>query len=166
MKVRVVLVAVVLAGGIASCGSDSAPLATCIERHGERADMEKEANYSADYLHRWEMEDGCEIRLDVLMTRDGGCIPEPEILLGSPFGRPHGKNALIYVDEPVPSLRSPEVVAGYQEAAELPEDTVDTGARRDGWALWLDPDDPSAIHLVDGEKVRRLPLDPSPPGCA
>lgn len=34
-------------------------------------DLSKEPNYPVDYIHRWTTAEGCDVRLDVLMTRQG-----------------------------------------------------------------------------------------------
>jgi hypothetical protein len=55
------------------------------------SDLDKEPNYSANYLHRWETAEDCPIRLDILMTRQGedACGGEKmaDILMG-----PHWAN--------------------------------------------------------------------------
>jgi hypothetical protein len=159
--------AVALAGALlAGCGgvqSDSVP-AACEARPGSETDLSAEPDYAADYLYRWHDEDGCPVRLDVLMLREPGpdfhCAPwPPEVVIGSPLGASQAaSSARIYVGSDDPAWWDPSVEAGYAEDAALPVGAVDTGYRREGTALWTDPGDESAVYLVSDEGVERWPL--------
>lgn len=140
----------------------------CVRSHGAMADLAEEPAFDADYLHRWQTADGCPIRLDIVMLRDGGeCLPEPEILLGAPPGSAMGKhNTAVYVRRPDPAVRSATVVSGYDSNASLPPHAEDSGFRRDGAELWTDPGDEDFVYLVEGDRVERLPRDLEAPGCA
>lgn len=100
------------------------------------------------------------------MARGGGCIPEPEIVVDCPFGNTGlGSTDQIYVLQPDPELRRSDVVEGYNEGAELPEEAVDTGLRKDGKELWSVPSNDRSVFVVEGDSVIQVPLDPNPPGC-
>lgn len=151
-----------------ACGPDRPPVAACIERHGAKADLDREPSYAVDYVYRWAMQDGCEVRRDHIMTSDGGeCIPEPMIITGWPVGsRVTKSNHNAYVHDPDPEIRSASVVSGFDPDAELLDTAEDTGLRYyDDFELWVESSDEEAIYLVKGEETQRVPLDPIGYGC-
>lgn len=172
---RTLPIIALLALSLPSCGDDRPPMATCIERHGVKAGVDKEPNYDAD-LGRWELEDGCDLRLDVVMTRDNDCTNDTDVLIGWPPGNPsRGLDAVhIYVEDPDPSMRDEDVVEGYDDYSVLPDNAVDTSFRRDDegfWVrkgaqeLWTVAGDDAFIYIVANDGVRRLPRDEGGPVC-
>ncbi len=137
-----------------------------------QSDLEKEPNYSADYLHRWETDKGCPIRLDILMTRQGknacGGDRAADILMGTPLGKPHeDSKPRIYVKDPTNVFDDKETSSAYAPDATLPDGARDSGYRQNGVELWIDSRDAHFIYLVHGDDdVERWPLDWSPPVCA
>lgn len=133
-------------------------------------DISREPDYPVDYIHRWTTEEGCEVRLDVLMTRQGeeacGGSQVADILMGTPLGRPPNASAArIYIKDPTNVFGDDETSDAYEADAELPDDAGDSGYRQDGTELWITPDDDRFIYLVAEGSVERWPQDESPPGC-
>lgn len=125
-------------------------------------DLSLEPSQPVDYLFRWENAAGEPVRLDVIMLRDPGpgfhCGDWPaEILVGAPLGEPTEASATnIYVGDGG-LWADPSVAPGFSESVEIPDEAVDTGYRRDGMALWVDPADDSAIFVVTGSGTQRWP---------
>gem|GEM_PF-5149548 len=130
-------------------------------------DLAAEKSYSADYLHRWQTYDGCDIRLDYVMTRSGGCISGvDEILTGWPLGSTHDHHDYrIFVRDPQ-GTSARENAIGFDPQAPLPANTQDTGLRQDGAALWMIPGDDAFMWIVNGASVERWPKERSGFGCA
>lgn len=159
---------------LAGCGgADDEPTSRGEEKpadcsaHGSLTDLSAEPKYSANYLHRWTMADGCPVRLDVLMKRDycgGGGVEQ--VLMGWPLGQSHANHRpyRTYVGDPQHVLDGPAGQA-FDDDAELPADAVDTGYRQGDGALWMRPNDDSFIYLVTSERVEAWPYDESLPGC-
>jgi hypothetical protein len=134
-----------------------------------QSDLDKEPNYSANYLHRWETASGCPIRLDILMTRQGpdacGGDKVADILMGTPLGKPSDESPRIYVKDPTNVFNDDATANAYDSAATLPDTARDSGYRQDGAEMWIVPEDDQFIFLVTGDNAERWPLDPSPAGC-
>jgi Family of unknown function (DUF6174) len=136
-------------------------------------DLSKEPNYKVDYIHRWTTNEGCDVRLDVLMTRQlsdhcsrGGGEHVADILMGTPLGESHENSApRIYIKDPTNFLGDEQTANGYEADASLPQNAEDTGYRQDGTELWITPDDDRSIYLAAEGRVERWPQDDSPPGC-
>ena len=157
------------------CADGGPELASCIERHGVKADIEKEPNYDAD-LQRWHMSDGCDLRLDVVLTRNNTCSDDTDVLIAQPIGDPggHADQTDIYVQDPDASLRDEDVVEGYDDDAILPDDAIDTSFRKGDEGFWVRGDDEELwtvqgdkdfVYIVSDDGVRRLPRDEAGPVC-
>lgn len=146
---------VFVGAGVMLLTDDSGEPRECESRAGSVTDLDSEAPYSADYLHRWHTPDGCLVRLDVVMLRAPGsdfhCAPwPPEIVLGA-----EGRN---YVGSADPEWWHESIQDGFSADAELPDGAVDSGFRRERTELWITPDDDSAVYLVGPEgNVERWP---------
>jgi hypothetical protein len=137
---------------------------------GPQNDLSKEPNYPVNYIHRWTTKDDCDVRLDVLMTRQGegacGGSRVADILMGTPLGRPHDESAArIYIKDPTNVFGDDVTSEAYEADAELPDDAVDSGYRQDGTELWISRDDDRSIYLVAESSIEKWPQDGSPPGC-
>ena len=133
-------------------------------------DLTKEPNYKVDYIHRWTTEEGCDVRLDILMTRQGknACGGErvADIVMGTPLGQPpDSSSARIYIKDPGNVFQDDRTSQGYDPDANLPAVARDSGYRQDGAELWTVPDEPRYIYLVSDDHVERWPQDETPPGC-
>ena len=160
------VVSAVLAVALFS-GCSSGQPAAC--GHGI-TDLDEEPSYSADYLHRWSTADGCDVRLDVLMTRRGddacGGSDVADILMGTPLGRPHDSTRpRIYIKDPENALGDTTTANAFDEDTSLPKGAVDTGFRQGDVELWTDPKDDAFVYLVGESNTEAWPLDESPPGC-
>jgi hypothetical protein len=138
---------------------------------GSVSDLSLEPGYTAGQrLERWTTSQGCDVRLDVLMTRQGpehcGWQRATDILLGDPLGASHMHGpARVYVRDPENVVGDPAVARAFEEDADLPIGARDTGYRQDGVELWMDPTDDSFVYLVSEHTVERWPQDPSPAAC-
>lgn len=160
---------------LAACSDE--PLTTGVSKHHvgtcaneELTDLSKEPDYSADYLHRWQTSDGCDVRLDVLMTRQGedACGGEDvaDVLMAWPLGSTEKEPGYrIYVKDPTGVFNDHRTMELYEEDTELPEPARDTGLRQEDLQLWMVPREDDFIYLVDGDRAERWPLDESPAGC-
>ncbi|MDQ4025286.1 MAG: hypothetical protein M3217_07330 [Actinomycetota bacterium] len=132
-------------------------------------DLSQEPDYTADYLGRWGTADGCDVRLDVVMTRRGGCYggETADLLMGWPFGSSsEDGDARTYVRDPDNVFGDAATSAGFREDSGLPPDARDTLLRQYGSPqLWLVPGDDSFVYLVYQDRTERWPLDESPPAC-
>jgi hypothetical protein len=134
-------------------------------------DLSKEQPYSANYLHRWTNAEGCEVRLDIIMTRRGpdscGGSKVADILLGWPLGSSHAEHRpyRIFVRDPENVLGDSEIADAFDDGAELPAEAVDTGYRQEGAELWMQPGDDAYVYLVYADRVERWPHDGRPAGC-
>jgi hypothetical protein len=104
---------------------------------------------------------GCLVRIDVLADRPGPdhCDMQSArvIITGIPLGARYTS-----AGDDAEYLRDPNGVLGanerFEEDATLPPGAVDTGYRSaSGEALWIVPDDPSSIFLVDDGHIERWP---------
>ena len=137
---------------------------------GSATDLTLEPAYiDIERLHRWTGPDGCPVRLDYLMTRDGpehcGWQDSQDLVMGTPLGAPQSQDVRIYVRDPLGVLGVPALQEAFDPEAELPEDAADTGYRLGEVELWMTPATDFA-YLVDDATAERWPLAPEPPGCA
>lgn len=163
-----VLGAIVLSGCSESVQS-VARTEDCVEQHGSSADISQEPNYDAEWVHRWSYEDGCHVRKDVVMTRegDGSCGENraSEIVLGATEDR-RMRELRIHERDPDNIFNDAEVSEGFDPDAELPNDSVDTGYQQGDRRLWTVPGAPEFIYVQLPDAVEKWPLDLNPPGCA
>lgn len=173
----IILAILIFGAACSGSGESESSRAAVNPGHGARCaseemtDISEEPNYSADYLHRWHTADGCEVRLDILMMRQGddscGGPDVADIFMTWPLGSTDtepGDEHRIFMKDPtgVFNERTTEL---YQEDATLPEGARDTGFRLEETELWMVPEDDSFIYLVDDDNAERWPLDESPEGC-
>ena len=128
---------------------------TC-RAHGQITDLSLEPRLPADYLHRWTTTDGCAVRLDVLMTRQGedSCGGEEvaDILMGQPLGAPTSESkSRMFIRDPQQILTNRKTSQAFDADAQLPADAEDTGFRQDGLELWMRPGDDSFVYLLVNE---------------
>jgi hypothetical protein len=156
----------VLFGVVSGCGSNEGPTGTvCTGEAGGVADLSAEPNYSATYLHRWALA-GCLVRLDVLMTRTSGCLPE-DMVMGSPLGTSTVNGAgRIYVRGETTQFGGG--ASGYLPNTSLPGEATDTGYRQGARELWMLPDNDTFVFVryTDDGHVEAWPRDTAPAGCA
>ena len=133
---------------------------------GEALDIKAEPDYQATNLQRWQTRDGCEVRLDYVMTRTSGCMAGvDDLLIGWPFGESHRKpnDARIFV-------RDPSGVTGnadeFDADAAIPDGALDTGLRWDGFALWLITEEDEAVWLQASDHTERWPREDPSVACA
>jgi hypothetical protein len=147
-----------------ACSGTATEGQACAGPSGSITDLASEPRYQANYLHRWTT-DGCLVRLDVLMTRTGGCGPE-DMLMGTPLGASTTSSSpRIYVRGDTTAFGGG--AAGYNPNATLPASAVDTGFRQEGRELWIVPGDDSFVFVrstADGH-VEAWPRDLTPIGC-
>ncbi|HEV2755777.1 MAG TPA: hypothetical protein VG318_08380 [Actinomycetota bacterium] len=144
------------------------PVTTVSCENEAATDVSQEPDYSADYLQRWQTADGCDVRLDVAMTRTGGCYGDEtaDLLLGWPLGSSSEDDARIYVRDPRNRFGDAATSAAFREDTALPPDARDTWLRQHGSTqLWMVPGDDAFVYLVYPDDTERWPLDESPPGC-
>jgi hypothetical protein len=149
---------------LAACDASKDERNSCPGPAGSITDLAAEPAYSATYLHRWSV-DGCPVRLDVLMSRDGGCGPT-DMVMGSPLGAvAEGASARIYVRGDTSALGGG--AKGFQSDAALPLSATDTGFRQGVKELWMVPNDDAFVFIrsSDNGKIEAWPLDRSPIGC-
>jgi len=155
----------VLSGVVSGCDDDVGTSGqVCSGAPGGPTDLSAEPSYSATYLHRWTTA-GCFVRLDVLMTRTGGCGPE-DMLMGNPLGTSSNSGTFrIFVRGDTVSFGGG--AAGYIADTSLPATAADTEFHQDARELWIVPDDNSFVfvrHADDGH-VEAWPCDTKPIGC-
>jgi hypothetical protein len=155
----------VLSGVVSGCDDDGeASGQVCSGTPGGITDLSAEPRYSATYLHRWTTAE-CLVRLDVLMTRTGGCGPE-DMLMGDPLGASSESGTFrIYVRGDTVSLGGG--AAGYVADTSLPATASDTGFHQGARELWMVPQDDSFVFVryADDGHVETWPRDTRPVGC-
>lgn len=150
---------------------DQLPPGEACGESGSQTDLTREPGYSADYLHRFTNEDGCEVRLDVIMKREGenacGGPSVADVLMGWPLGGTHSHRPFrIFVKDPNNVFGDEATSQAYDPNATLPEDAVRTAYSIDGASMWMRPWNSSFIYLMHApDEIERWPRDPSPPGC-
>lgn len=141
----------------AGCSSDAA------------TDLSREPDFSAHNLARWTTKNGCQVRLDVLMTRMESCHVKDarDLVVGTPLGKSQmTSDARVYVRDPRNGFGDATISEKFRSNVTLPSGATDTGYRQGETQLWVVPGSSAFVYLVDRERVERWPLDRSPPGCA
>ncbi|MFN2587831.1 MAG: hypothetical protein ABR613_06925 [Actinomycetota bacterium] len=145
------------------------PLTTITCDDEEATDLSLEPDYSAGYLQRWHTADGCDVRLDVVMTRTGGCYggDTADLLLGWPLGSSSEGASRIYVRDPENAFGDAATSEAFRADAHLPSGARDTLLRHlyGPPQLWMVPGDDSFVYIVYQDHTERWPLDETPPGC-
>jgi hypothetical protein len=140
----------------------------CVELHGAAADVSLEPEYDAEWVHRWAFEDGCHVRKDVIMTREGegscGGTRSSEIALGAQDDKP-AADYLSYRRDPERVFNDEAVSAAFNSDVSLPISAVDTGYEQNDRRLWTVPHSSEFIYVQIDDRFERWPFDPSPPGC-
>ena len=142
------------------------PLETVTCDNEQATDLKQEPGHAEDYRQRWQTADGCEVRLDVVMTRTGSCYGPATgvVVMGWPFGTARDERA--YVRDPGNVFGDSRVAGLVREETALPPDARDTLLRQYGTPqIWLVPGDDSFVYMVYADRIERWPLDPSPPDC-
>lgn len=121
---------------------------------GSATDLDGQPDWKSDGARPWTDRSGCLIRVDVLVDMPGaehcGCEEADVLVMSAKLGeryRTPTYTAVSYVRDPKGVYDLPDVTAAFEPEATLPESAVDTGYRRDGIELHLDPADPSAVWL-------------------
>jgi hypothetical protein len=182
MGVRIAA-ALTMALVLAACASDEQPSTAgsptlpasphaCQARDGSVTDVAHEPDWRQYAEYRpWTTPDGCLLRIDVVADRPGpahcGMEAARVIITGMPVGTPYAteQDSAHYVRDPQDAFGDPVTARAFEDDADLPSGAVDTGYRQHSASLWVDPDDPASIYLVDGDRVERWPLDPEPAAC-
>ena len=157
MRSALVLALSLAAVVVASCGEqyEDASSETC-QRYGTITNLNAEPRYSANYLHRWSTRDGCALRLDVLMTRQGedACGGEElaDILMGTPLGASTERSkARTFIRDPNGTLTDRRTNEAFDADAELPANVKATGFRQNEYELWVRRGNDDFVYLVDEE---------------
>ncbi|MEO6629086.1 MAG: hypothetical protein ABIP03_11015 [Aquihabitans sp.] len=101
----------------------------------------------------WTDLSGCLIRYDVLMDISGpehcGYDEADALSMAGTLGERYAgsEEVVKYVRDPKGVFGLPAATAAFDAKAKLPESAVDTGYRRDGIELHVDPADPNAVWL-------------------
>lgn len=141
----------------------------CEAAEGSALDVAHEPDWRpyATYLP-WTDGDGCLLRIDVVAERPGpehcGWERSRVLILGQPLGAPYTSpdDEVTFVRDPDGVYDRPDLTAGFEPRATLPDDALDSGYRRDDLALWHLPGDQSAIWLVSPDGVERWPVGELP----
>jgi hypothetical protein len=141
----------------------------CEAEEGSVIDVAHEPDWRqyGDHLP-WTDRDGCLLRIDVLAERPGpdhcGWGHARVVITGQPLGAPYTTPAdtTEFVRDPEGVFGRPDIAAGFDPDAVLPDDAVDSGYRRDDLALWHVPGDASAVWLVSRDGVERWPAGHTP----
>lgn len=170
------LIVVVLGIALSACGDEppavdqatptAADAMSCADETA--IDLSAEPDYSADYLHRWRTHDGCEVRLDYVMTRSGACFDGvDEILMGWPLGTTHQNphDYRIFFKDP-DGVTGTEAASNFDPDSSLPPHAVNTGLRWDGNGLWLVPGDDTSVWLASDDHVEYWPQELEAVVCA
>jgi dipeptidyl aminopeptidase/acylaminoacyl peptidase len=119
--------------------------------------IDAEPNYSARYIERWQTADGCDVRLDYVMTRVEACIRDvDELLIGWPVGQPHTDRYRIFLRDPT-GMTANHVA--FDPNAAVPAAATESGLRWRGYELWLIPDRDDAVWLKAADHVERWPVE-------
>lgn len=155
-----------------SPAASSAPRAEpheCEAEEGSVIDVAHEPDWRAyaGYLP-WTDADGCLLRIDALAERPGpehcGWEGARVLIVGQPLGTLYTTPAdtTEFVRDPDGVFDRPDLTAGFEPNATLPDDAVDSGFRRDDLAVFHTPGDQSAIWLVSPGGVERWPAGDTP----
>jgi hypothetical protein len=163
-EVRILLLVVTLSLSLVSCSGDRQVTDGCAR--DRFTDLDREPNYTADYLVRWETAGGCPVRLDVVMTRVGGCFKAiDEIVMAWPaLSVMTVSNTRIFVKDPKNVARDRVTARAFDADASLSSGAQETGLRQMGAELWVE-EDGEALYLVYDDHIERWPHDPEPIGC-
>jgi hypothetical protein len=165
--------ALILLSTAAACGKGESreEAIECESPPGSVTDVANEPKWRSygDYAP-WTDSNGCLVRVDVLAERPGpahcGFEDTRVLMVGMPLGSPYTSLATTrrYVRDPKGSYGMPELAAGFEPNAKLPNSARDTGFRLGDSQLWHDPEDTAVIYLRRPSSIERWPLG-NPPGC-
>jgi hypothetical protein len=166
---------VAVLGGCSSTGDDIVTAGSetdgCGADGGSATDIESEPDWRrhADY-RPWTDGEGCLVRIDIVAELSGpehcGWEKADVLIVGQPLGEPYTspEDAVHFVRDPAAVFGQPELAAGYDPDASLPDDAVDSGFRRGDVSLWHVPGDQSAVWLLSDDTAERWPRG-DPPLC-
>ncbi len=171
----VVLASVAVAAAGCSSSGDvvaGADAETCAVEPGSVIDLDSEPDWRehADY-RPWTDADGCLLRIDILAERSGpehcGWEDADVLIVGEPLGEPYtsSSDTVHFVRDLEGVFGKPDLAEGFVAGADLPDEAVDSGFRRDGISLWHVPEDQSQVWLVSKNSVEQWP-EGDPPLCA
>jgi hypothetical protein len=155
LSVRVALVAVVASLPLAGCSddADSVPAACSSPEPGSETDVAHEPDFAyPEQLRRWVNADGCPVRGDVVMWRQGACGDV-------------GGVALEYQSAENQIFSG---VSGPREQADsLPSDAIDTGysLQDDHTKLFLAADGSNAYLVFEDGHIEVWPAGLALEGC-
>lgn len=163
-----------VAWGAAGCSS-GADLAAgtdgndCVAEPGSVIDVSSEPDWRqyADY-REWTDADGCPVRIDIVAERPGpdhcGWEDADVLIVGDPLGEPYTSpsDTLHFVRDPNGVFGVPQLSEGFEPDADLPDNAVDSGFRRDGVSLWHVPGDQSQVWLVSDTSIEKWPGGDTP----
>jgi hypothetical protein len=168
MFLPLALGAILLSVGCGEAEQSAARTNECVDLHGRPADVSQEPDYDAEWVHRWSYEDGCHVRKDVIMTREGdgscGDGQASEIVLGAKEDK-HMRDIKIYQRDPENIYNDTQVSEAFDASVQLPDAAIDTGYQQGDRRLWLVPEVPEFIYVQLADAVEKWPHDPTPPGC-
>ena len=132
----------------------------------EESDLDREEldTQLFGYDDRMYTDEGCPVRLDIVAMGtapdDHHCFPGvSSVSIGTPFGASKQDTPeRSYTRDPEDLYGSPNLRKRLELDATLPADAIDTGYRRDGAALWLDPSDDTLIYVVTDDAIEAWPL--------
>jgi len=174
VRATATFVAAVLLGTCCSGTGGEEPGAeprACDAEVGSVTDLGNEPDWRryGDY-RPWTDAEGCLLRIDILAERPGpdhcGWEKADVLIAGVPLGEPYTTpdDTVQFVRDPAAVFDLPDLAAGFDPDARLPDDAVDSGFRREDVSLWHVPDDQSAVWLVSGATAERWPRG-DPPTC-
>lgn len=134
---------------------------------GEIFALEKEPNYVKKGIQRWESSHGCQVRLDVIMSRSTCFNTATDLIVGWPVPsivRSDDDSFRVFVRDPNNRFQDRRIAKLYDGDGELPTSATDSGFRLEGRELWLTEDGRFA-YLREGDEVEKWPWDEEPPGC-
>jgi hypothetical protein len=164
LPVRTLAISVLAIIAVAGCDDESSMQAAPNCTAPDQA-VASEPNWRdfADY-RTWTRE-GCDVRIDVLADRPGpdhcdlGSVRV--IITGDPLGSRYTNDG-----DDIEYIRDPLDRAGFkaelQQDAVLPPDAEFTGYQSGREELWVEPDNPDAIFIVDRSEVERWPRGEAP----
>ena len=132
----------------------------------EESDLDREEldTQLFGYDDRMYTDEGCPVRLDIVAMGtapdDHHCFPGvSSVSVGTPFGASKQDTPeRSYTRDPDDLYGSPNLRKRLELDATLPADAIDTGYRRDGAALWVDPSDDTLIYVVTDDAIEAWPL--------
>lgn len=169
---RVVVVAFVV-GVAAGCSAneevvEGPDVDDCAAEPGSVTDVSSEPDWRpyADYRD-WTDAEGCLVRIDIVAERTGpehcGWEDADVLIVGDPLGEPYSpSDSLHFVRDPQGVYGLPQLADGFVANADLPDDAVDTGFRREGVSLWHVPGDQSQVWLKSETSVEKWPEGDTP----